>query len=65
MGPDQLGAAHFHTASKPLKEIDIRLPENLVKVNTIYSYSMFYELYVNYSYIPEMVSSFFFLFSFD
>nr|CDQ06182.1 Bm7995 [Brugia malayi] len=32
MGPDQLGAAHFHTASKPLKEIDIRLPENLVKV---------------------------------
>uniref|UniRef100_A0A915PXA7 ELMO domain-containing protein n=1 Tax=Setaria digitata TaxID=48799 RepID=A0A915PXA7_9BILA len=31
MGPDQLGAAHFHTASKPLKEIDIRLPENLVK----------------------------------
>uniref|UniRef100_A0A1I7VIW5 ELMO domain-containing protein n=1 Tax=Loa loa TaxID=7209 RepID=A0A1I7VIW5_LOALO len=31
MGPDQFGAAHFHTASKPLKEIDIRLPENLVK----------------------------------
>ncbi|VDN05150.1 unnamed protein product [Thelazia callipaeda] len=31
MGPDQFGVAHFHTASKPLKEIDIRLPENLVK----------------------------------
>ncbi|KAL3998941.1 hypothetical protein ACH3XW_17125 [Acanthocheilonema viteae] len=31
MGPDQPGAAHFHTASKPLKEVDIRLPENLVK----------------------------------
>lgn len=40
MGPDQLGAAHFHTASKPLKEIDIRLPENLVKVSAIHNYTV-------------------------